>query len=82
MGLKVIITNHSTFINCSDEMNARWHSEISEKQPCYLPYGKADGTAFPSLSRVCGKLRKSIPLNMRGCTLDVLDLQHPRLLQR
>ena len=45
MGLKVIITSLSTFFNCSAEMNSRWHPEISAKQPCYLPYGKADGTA-------------------------------------
>jgi len=76
MGLKVIITNHSTSFNCSAGMNSRWHPEISEKQPCYLPYGKtlqggqADGTASPALSRACGKLLQ--------LTLDALDLQHPR----
>jgi len=74
MGLKVIITSHSTFFNCSAEMNSRWHPEISEKQPCYLPYGKADGTAPPALSRACGKL-----LQLHHYAL---DLQHPRLLQR
>jgi len=37
-------------------MNSRWHPEISEKKPCYWPYGKVDGTASPSLSRTCGKL--------------------------
>jgi len=66
MGLKVIITSHSTFFNCSVGMNSIWHPEISEKQPCYLPYGKADGTVAPALlvapklgedgSRACGKL--------------------------
>jgi len=79
MGLKVIITSHSTFFNCSAEMNSRWHPEISEKQPCYLPYGKADGTASPALSRACGKLLRHRTL---ADTLDALDLQHPRLLQR
>jgi len=53
MGLKAIITSYSICFNCSAEMNSRWHPEISEKQPCYLPYGKADGTASPALSRAC-----------------------------
>jgi len=61
MGLKVIITSHPTFFNCSAGMNSRWHPEISEKQPCYLPYGKADGTASLSLSRACGKLLQLHP---------------------
>jgi len=52
MGLKVIITSHSTCLNCSAGMNSRWHPEISEKLPCYLPCGKADGAASPALSRV------------------------------
>jgi hypothetical protein len=56
MGLKVIITSYSTFFDCSAGMNSSRHPEISEKQPCYLPYGKADGTAYPVLSRACGKL--------------------------
>jgi hypothetical protein len=56
MGLKIINTSYSTCFNCSDGMNSRWHPEISAKQPCYLPYGKADGTACPALSRACGKL--------------------------
>jgi len=69
MGLKVIITSHSTFFNCSAGMNSRWHPEISEKPSCYLPYGKADGTASPrysrdlrpALSRACGKLLQLHP---------------------
>jgi hypothetical protein len=48
MGLKVMITCHSNCFNCSAGMNSRWHPEIGEKQPCYLPYGKADGTAWPT----------------------------------
>jgi hypothetical protein len=61
MGLKATITSHSVFFICSAEMNSRWHPEISEKQPSYLPYGKADGTASPSLSRICGKLLQLHP---------------------
>ncbi len=46
MGLKVIITSHSTFFNCSAGMEYRWHPEIRAKQPCHLPYGKDDGNAL------------------------------------
>jgi len=49
MGLKTIITSYSICFNCSAGINSRWHPEISEKQPYYLPYGKADGTASPAL---------------------------------
>jgi len=56
------------FLNCSAGMNSIWYHEISEKQPCYLPFGKADGTASPrysrdlrpTLSRACGKPKTSI----------------------
>jgi len=61
MGLKAIVTSLSTFCNYSAGMNSRWHPEISEKQPYYLPYGKADGTASPVLSRACGKLLQLQP---------------------
>jgi len=74
MGLKVIITSHSTFFNCSAGMNSRWHPEINEKQPWYLPMGKP---MAPHLQRCQG-----LAVNYYSCTLDALDLQHPRLLQR
>jgi len=64
MGLKVIITSHSTFFNCTAAMNSRWHPKISEKQPCYLPYGKADSTASPAMSRACGKLLQLHPCRL------------------
>jgi hypothetical protein len=62
-------------------MNSRWHPEISEKQPCYLPYGEAtpeaDKPMAPHLQRCQG-----LAVNYYSYTLDALDLQHPRLLQR
>jgi len=61
MGLKAIITSYSICLNCSAGMNSIWHPEISEKQPCYLSYGKADDTASPALSRACGKLLQLHP---------------------
>jgi len=64
MGLKAIITSYSSYssyFDCFAVMNSRWHPEISEKQPCYLSYGKADGTASPALSRACGKLLQLHP---------------------
>jgi hypothetical protein len=61
MDSKVIITSYSTFFNYSAGMNSRWHPEISEKQPFYLPCGKADGTASPALPRTCGKLLQLPP---------------------
>jgi len=61
MGLKAIITSYSICFNCFVGMNSRWHPEISEKQACYLPYGEADGTASPALSRDCGKLLQMHP---------------------
>jgi len=61
MGLKAIITSYSICFNCFAGMNSRWHPEISKKQPCYLPYGKADGTAFSALSRAYGKLLQLHP---------------------
>jgi len=82
MGLKVIITSHPTFFNCSAGMNSRWHPEISEKQPCYLPYGKADGTASPRFHGIFDLRCQGLAVNYYSCTLDALDLQHPRLLQR
>jgi len=55
-------------------MNSRWHPEINEKQPWYLPMGKP---MAPHLQRCQG-----LAVNYYSCTLDALDLQHPRLLQR
>ena len=40
----------------------------------FLPFGKAEGTASPLLSRVRG--------SYYSFTLDAADLQHPQLLQR
>ena len=73
MGLKLTITSHSTCFNCSAGMNSRWHPEISEKQSCYLPYGKP---MAPHLQRWQG-----VAVNYYSSTLDALDLQHPRLLK-
>ncbi len=42
---------------------------------CFLPCGKAEHTAYPSLPRVCGSTLQLAPS-------DALNLQHPRLLQR
>jgi len=56
-------------------MNSRWHPEISAKQPCYLPYGKADGTASPALSRACGKLLQLYPWRLGSTTLDFCNVR-------
>jgi len=68
MSLRAIITSYSTFFSCSAGMNFRWHPEISEKQPCYLPCGKADGTASPALSRACSKLLQLHPWCLGSAT--------------
>jgi len=35
--------------------------ENSEKQPCFLPFGKAENNASPVLSGVCGKVLQLHP---------------------
>ena len=86
MGLKVIITSHSTFFNCFSGMNSRWHPEISESSHVIYPTGKP---MAPHLLRCQG-----LAVNYYSCALDApgrlallgwrasVDLQHPRLLQR
>jgi len=73
MGLKLTITSHSTCFNCSAGMNSRWHPEISEKQSCYLPYGKP---MAPHLHRWQG-----FAVGDYSCTLDALHIRPTRRLQ-
>jgi len=46
---------------CLNGSHYRWHSENRKKQPCYLPYGKAEDVASPALSRVRSKVLQLHP---------------------
>jgi len=71
----------------------RVNSKILKKLVCFLPCGKAEYTAYPSLPRVCGstlQLRPRTPCRSEAEIPLAGDLpakpgskeQHPRLLQR
>ena len=61
MGLKTIITDFQSLFGCTTGMHSRWNPEKSETQPSYLPFGRAEDTASPSLSRVRGKVLQLHP---------------------
>ena len=44
----------------------KWNREMSEMQPFYLPFGKADNTASPVLCRVRGKVLQLHPARLRS----------------
>jgi len=50
----------------STGINSKWHSKNCEKQPFYLPFGKAEYTPSPSLPRVRGKVLQLHPWRLRS----------------
>jgi len=79
MGLKVIITSHSTFFNCSAGITV-----LLEGTPDgILKSVKNSHVIYPTGKPMALHLLccQGFAVNYYSCTLDVLDLQHPRLLQ-
>ncbi len=74
MGLKLIITNYYTSLNCSVGMNSRWHLKSVKSSPVIYPTRKP---MAPHLQRCQG-----FAVNYYSCALDALDLQPTRPVQQ
>jgi len=61
MGLKTLIIGLFSLFNCITGIHSKLNLEMNEMLPFYLPFGKAEDTTSPALSRVCGKVLQLHP---------------------
>ena len=75
MGLKPIMVDLFHLFNLYFGIHRQWHHEANEKLPFYLPFGKAEDTPSPCLSRrsfseggprVRSKVRQLHPWRLRS----------------